>query len=422
MKVWIVSVGEPLPSDGENVRLRRMGNLAQYIATNETDSVDWFSVSFDHYKKKQRVQEDTVLPLKPNYRMHLLWANGYKRNISVARIRHHHMGAKRIFRELERLAKAGDTPDVIVASMEPLEMSSVSVKFAKKYNIPIVVDVRDLWPEIYYEVIPQKLHFLLDIYVRYCAGSLGKTMSGATSIVGLSEDFLQYGLKYARREKQEKDAVIPIGYPNYDYSAYKGNFRHLKERFGIEPDDFIVTFLGNFGNQFDFAPIVAAAQALKAHKDIKFVLCGTGIQMESLQEQVADCSVIFPGWIEKEDIATLTANSHLGLAPYIDSQNYQKNTPNKFGEYLSASLPPILGVGGLMEKLVTEHECGRVYHNGEELTRIVQAFYEDRQLLDRFAKNARALYEARFNAERINAVFYRHLRELAKEDVKNEVV
>ena len=46
MKVWIVSVGEPLPSDGTNVRLRRMGNLAQYITADEKDSVDWFSVSF----------------------------------------------------------------------------------------------------------------------------------------------------------------------------------------------------------------------------------------------------------------------------------------------------------------------------------------------------------------------------------------
>lgn len=418
MKVWIVSVGEPLPSDGANVRLRRMGNLAQYIAANETDSVDWFSVSFDHYKKQQRVEKSTVVQLKPNYRMHLLWANSYKRNISLARIRHHRMGARNILAEMEQMAGEGNLPDVIVASMEPLEMSSVSVQFAKKHNIPIVVDVRDLWPEIYYEVIPQKLHFLLNVYVSYCAGVLHKTMSGATSIVGLSEDFLAYGLKYARREKVEKDAVIPIGYPNYDYSAYKGNFQHLKDRFGIEKDDFIATFLGNFGNQFDFEPIVEAAQALKDHKDIKFVLCGTGIQMESLQKRVADCNVIFPGWIEKEDIATLTANSHLGLAPYIRSQNYEKNTPNKFGEYLSAALPPVLGVDGLMEKLVTENKCGRAYHSGEELTRIVREFYEDRQLLDEYARNARALYEARFNAEKINEVFYAHMKHLTRERVK----
>ena len=35
MKIWIVSVGEPLPIDGDNVRLRRMGNLATYISHSE---------------------------------------------------------------------------------------------------------------------------------------------------------------------------------------------------------------------------------------------------------------------------------------------------------------------------------------------------------------------------------------------------
>ena len=53
MKLWIVSVGEPLPVDGDNTRLRRMGNLASFATQNDVH-VDWFSVSFDHYKKIQR--------------------------------------------------------------------------------------------------------------------------------------------------------------------------------------------------------------------------------------------------------------------------------------------------------------------------------------------------------------------------------
>ena len=68
MKIWIVSVGEPLPTDGANVRLRRMGNLAAFIAENEENQVDWFSVSFEHYKKKQRVHKDTVISVRDNYR------------------------------------------------------------------------------------------------------------------------------------------------------------------------------------------------------------------------------------------------------------------------------------------------------------------------------------------------------------------
>lgn len=418
MNVWIISVGEPLPCDGANVRLRRMGNLAQYISDDENNRVEWFSVSFDHYKKIQRVEDDTDIALRDNYILHLLRVNGYKKNISVSRIIHHLMGAKKIYK---KMCSIDTKPDVIIASMEPLENSSVSVKYAKENNIPIVVDVRDLWPEIYYEVIPEKLHFLLDIYVKHCAKSLSKTMSGTTAILGLSDDFLEYGLKYSQREKRYLDRVIPIGYPNYDYNKYKGNFKLLKERFDIDENDFIISFLGNFGNQFEFSPIVEAAKALKDNTDIKFVLCGTGIQLETLKEETKNCNVIYPGWIEKEDISTLTANSHLGLAPYIDSQNYTKNTPNKFGEYLSASLPPVLGVGGLMERIVTERKCGCRYHSGQELSEIILDFYNDRDKLQTFSENARMLYEEMFNADKINERFVKYLNELSEKGENQNV-
>ena len=80
MRIWIVSVGEPLPVDGENVRLRRMGNLASYISDSGID-VEWFSVSFEHYQKIQRCKKDTDYIINEHYSIHLAHVNGYKRNI-----------------------------------------------------------------------------------------------------------------------------------------------------------------------------------------------------------------------------------------------------------------------------------------------------------------------------------------------------
>lgn len=409
MKIWIVSVGEPLPTDGANVRLRRMGNLAALIAEDADNQVDWFSVSFDHYKKKQRVQKDTVIALKENYRMHLAYVNGYKRNVSVARIVHHALGGKKIFREMCRQT---ELPDVILASMEPLEMSSAAVRFGKKFDVPVIVDVRDLWPEIYYEVIPSQLHFLLNLYVGYCKGTLRKTMSRADSIVGLSPDFLNYGLKYAGRERTELDAVIPIAYPDYDYESYRGRYDIL-ERFGICKDDFLAVFFGNFGNQFDFEPIVEAAGLLKDHPHVKFVLCGTGIQMDDVKARCPD-NVIFTGWIEKEEIMTLSANGAVGIAPYIDSMNYRKNTPNKFGEYLCASLPPLVSVDGMMQQMLSEFECGTKYDNGQQLASIVLSYYENEEKLRTESARARDLYEKRFSGNVVNKEFEDQIEKLVR--------
>ena len=59
MNIWIVSDGEPLPTDNNNVRLRRMGNLTR-ILDQQGHKVIWFSSNFDHYNKNFRSKEDEV--------------------------------------------------------------------------------------------------------------------------------------------------------------------------------------------------------------------------------------------------------------------------------------------------------------------------------------------------------------------------
>ena len=408
MKIWIVSVGEPLPIDGDNVRLRRMGNLATFVSNSDID-VEWFSVSFEHYQKKQRCNKDSDYIVNEHFTLHLAYVNGYKRNISLARIIHHKNAGKGIYKLMKSLEK----PDVILASMEPLEVSSAAVQFANENGIPCIVDVRDLWPEIYYDVIPKALHGLLNIYVNHCSKTLKKTMSSCDSIIGLSNGFLNYGLKYAGRNRKETDAVFPIAYPNYDYASYRDYFDECWGKYGLNKDDFIVVFLGKFGDKFKFDEIVGASEKFIEYKDVKFVLCGNGKHQDEIREKTKE-NVIIPGWIEKKQILSLLSYAKIGIAPYIDSMNYRLNTPNKFGEYLSASLPIAVSVTGEMEALLNKHNCGAYYRNTEDLFNIIDKYYRDKDLQNDASKNARALFEKMFNGDNANAVLLQHIIEISK--------
>lgn len=408
MKIWIVSVGEPIPSDGENVRLRRMGNFAMYASKNNIDVV-WFTVSFEHYNKIQRCENDIIYKINDNFRINISYVSGYKKNISYSRIKHHKQAADRIFYQMSKSEK----PDIIIGSMEPLEVSNSLVRYASINKIPNVIDIRDLWPEIYYDVIPKFLYPVLNIYVKSCKKSLEYTLGNCTSIIGLSKGFLQYGLKYARRRKSDLDTVIPIAYPNYDYCKVKGLFRKFWEKYNISEQDFIITFVGNFGDQFKFNDIIDVANKLKNYTDIKFVLCGKGVQEENVKARTYE-NVIFPGWIEKEEILTLLSKSSLGLAPYIDSMNYRLNTPNKFGEYLSAGLPILVSVCGEMPELLEDYECGFYFGNAQDLEKLIMMYYKNEKLLEYHSQNARALFENKFNGDKINKMILEHLIRVKK--------
>lgn len=408
MKLWIVSVGEPLPVDGVNTRLRRMGNLATFASQQDID-VEWFSVSFDHYKKIQRCEKNTDYKINERFTLHLVKSVSYKRNVSFARIKHHKSAGKSIYDLMNNLEK----PNVIIASMEPLEVSKAAVKYAKENNIPCIVDVRDLWPEIYYDVIPRQLHWALNFYVKACAKTLNYTMSNCDSIVGLSNGFLEYGLKYAKRDRAPNDAVYPIAYPNNDYLAYKDKFEECWGKYGIKQTDFLVIFLGNFGDQFKFDEIIDAAKHFESEEKIKFILCGNGKHEDEIRKSVGS-NVIIPGWIEKEQIFSLISNASIGIAPYIDSMNYRMNTPNKFGEYLSAGLPIAVSVSGEMGKLLASYECGNIYSNSEDLIEIIGNYYGNRELLSNHSANARRLYEDMFNADNSNQKLLDHIIKISK--------
>ena len=175
--------------------------------------------------------------------------------------------------------------------------------------------------------------------------------------------------------------------------------------------------MGNFGDQFRFEEIISAANYLNdKYKDIKFVLCGNGKNEDIIRRSVGK-NVIIPGWIEKEQILSLMCYSKIGIAPYIDSMNYRLNTPNKFGEYLSAGLPIAVSVQGEMDKLLKENQCGASYKTSQDLIDIIEQYYKDSQLQHEHSQNARNLYEEMFNGDTINQKIYNHIK-MVKEGTK----
>src|SRR5512141_468341 len=88
MRIWLITVGEPLPIDGNNDRLLRAGILANNLLGGGHE-VLWWTSSFDHVRKRQRCGTDTTKVLGDRYRITMLHANGYSNNTSLARLLNH---------------------------------------------------------------------------------------------------------------------------------------------------------------------------------------------------------------------------------------------------------------------------------------------------------------------------------------------
>lgn len=412
MDVWLITIGEPLPLPGHDVRLLRTGRLARHLAARG-HRVTWWTSAFDHFTKSRFPVAGSVLRLAPNLELIFLDGAPYRRNVSLARLVNHWQVA-RAFR-----AKARTQPraDVILASLPTIELAYEATRIGGRTGTPVVLDVRDLWPDAFLSVLPPAARtlgrFLLASYVRKAREAL----SVADVLIATSAGYLEWALRYAGRPRQPADAVIPLGYePLDDADSAPGRDREALLALGINPSHKICWFVGTFGRTYDLRPVIEAARALwrAGYQDVQFVLSGAG-ELDTTWRRLAAGApnVVFTGWISRTQIRALMRSAYLGLAAYaVDAP---QGLPNKLFEYMCAGLPIVSSLQGEAENLLRDLECGLTYPPGDSaaLGRAVARLLEEPDLHARMVQRARLAYERYFAASRIDAEFAALLERLA---------
>lgn len=416
MTVWLLTVGEPMPGDGGLGRAWRTGMLAEQLVARGHQVV-WWSSAFDHFSRRLRSPVDTRIALGPGLAVYYLDGMAYRRNVSLARLRNHHQVA----RAFARLAPAQQPPDVILSSLPTLELCDAAVKFGKERDIPVALDVRDLWPDVFFDLVPEAVRPIARHMVPWMTAQLRRSAAGASAILGVTDAFVDWGVAAGRRARTVHDRAFPMGYseraPAEDRLLRAGEFwdGHGIPATGSRP---VFCFFGTFGWMFDFETVLKAAAMLnQPGTGARFVLCGGGERLEQLRQAAAGLdNVLFPGFVGPAEIWTLMRRSVAGLAPYRDFRNFDDNLPNKPIEYLSAGLPIVASHVRVLARLADEHSCGLTYPHGDApaLASALRAIADDPARQQAMTTRARALFERCYVAERVYGEMAGHLEGLAR--------
>ncbi len=415
-RIWLATIGEPLPTDGENERLLRTGILAEQLS-QQGHEVLWWTSSFDHVRKRQRTTQDQSITVREGYDIRLLATNSYPRNVSLRRVKNHRMVAKKFAQQ----ARQKPLPDVIVCSWPLVELCAEAVRFGKANGIPVVLDIRDMWPDAIVDLAPRFLRRAAKLALRGVYREAEYAASNATSIMGITDKIVDWGVGFAGRERSAVDRAFPMGYRKKVVSSEcEGEVTKFWSGHDVcaSKSEFILCFFGTIGRHFEIEPIVKAARQLEqTERKVKFVLCGDGPHLPRWRQLAAECpSIVLPGWVDAAKIRGLMQLSSAGLAPYYSSWDFTISLPNKPIEYLSAGLPVISSLQGELANLLAENDCGMTYQNGQaaDLVRAIAACYDSRNHCARMAKNAAALFQERFVAETVYGQMSDFLTQLAE--------
>ncbi|MBI4423371.1 MAG: glycosyltransferase family 4 protein [Elusimicrobia bacterium] len=416
MRVWLTQTGEPLPTDGPGVRLFRTGILSAALAERGHEGW-WWTSSVAHSRKRQRCGADDAVDLGDRLRIMRLRAAGYARHVSLGRLLSHRDVARRFLRAAASAAR----PDVIVCSLPTLELSLAATAFGRRQGIPVVLDVRDLWPDIFLDRVPSWGRGLSRLALFPFFSMARRACAAATAIIAPTETYVDWGVRKAGRRRTPWDREFPFGYSE---QAPSPEDRLRAEAFWRErgvpgaAGEFLVCFFGTMGRQFDLETVIEAARILQAQgRPIRFVLCGDGDHLPRYRRLAADCAnVLFPGWVSAPEIWRLMRIASVGLAPYHSSESFVIHLPNKPIEYMSAGLPIVSSLQGILRDLLAAYDCGVNYGNARagELVSVLGELQARPERLQELSRNAYALFKGRFTAETVYGGMIDYLRSIAE--------
>lgn len=395
MNIWIVRTSEPLPIDGKNTRLLRMGLLAEFLS-NKNHQLTWFTSDHEHAKGELRFGEDKVIKPNENLELRLYTGINYTKRVSLKRLLYYSQISKKMAKDFEKLQH----PDVVLISIPFIDIAYKAAMFCKKNNIPYILDMRDMWPEVLIIRIFKRFKTIGKLLTFPMNWKLKKISRDANAIWGISDGFLSWGLSKANRKQNQYDRVFYLSNkPNTKEITHLDKAFDYWESHGVskDPNKLIMTYVGNMStHQVALDKIIPWLTDLKI--PYQLIIAGTGDTLD-LYKKLAkgNPNIIFPGWIETDHINALFKIADIALFPYYTTVDFRMSVPNKVIEYLSYKMPIFSNIEGpISEMIVTENAGFYSELKKENYIKAVNEIWNKKSELPEISSNAFKLYERKF--------------------------
>lgn len=358
--------------------------------------------TFCHLKKAQRNKEELNLDGLP-YKMTLIYEKGYPKNICLRRISSYTQFGKNVLKYLTKRK----TPDLIIVSVPSLAVADYVTKYANKNNIPVIVDIQDLWPEAFKMAL--NIPVISDILFYPMKKQAEQIYGNATEIMAVSDTYVEVGKKQNHGCK--------------GLSIYIGTDSELvcQKIEGLVVDkpqnEFWVGYVGALGYSYDIKSCISAVKNLRDRgiENIVLKIMGDGVLKGEFEvfaaEQGVKCD--FTGLLEYGLMMKTLEACDIALNPIVGAS--VSSIINKVSDYAAAGIPVINTQNSLEYRdMLEKYNAGINVENSnhKEMADAIFALYESKELREEMSANARRLFEDRFDRRKTYPRLIERINEL----------
>lgn len=247
--------------------------------------------------------------------------------------------------------------DVLIASSPPFPALLAGALLAAVRRIPLVVELRDLWPD-----------YLVGMGILQGRGSSKalfalerRLLRQASLVVVVTDSFKERVAK--KGVPRERIEVIPNGVDLTRYRSCSMSDARAALADRLPPGvDFLVGYLGTFGRGQYLRQVLEAAELLSQRDSgIHILLVGDGPERDSIagfiaERRLPNVSIWLP--IAREQTPDFYNACNLCLVPLAPVPIFQETVPSKIYEIMACERPVIASVQGEAAAIVEESGGG----------------------------------------------------------------
>jgi glycosyltransferase involved in cell wall biosynthesis len=250
--------------------------------------------------------------------------------------------------------------DVVFATSTPLTIAIPGVFAARKLKVPMVFEVRDLWPEV-----PIAIGALRNPLFKKCAKWLESwAYQNSEAVIALSPG-MRDGVVRAGYDPR-RVAVIPNSCDNQDFAVSTARRDAWRARRSWLGDRILITYPGTFGRINGVGYLVGVAAKLKQFSpDIRILLIGDGVEKEGVIRLAEEAGVLgvnlfVEDMAPKAEMPDVFAGSDMICSLVVDVPELFANSANKVFDALAAGRPLLINHGGWQAEFIKSSNCGVV--------------------------------------------------------------
>src|ERR1044072_531798 len=307
--------------------------------------------------------------------------------------------------------KTAGTYDVVIVTSPPLFVGFSGYLLSRFKRIPLVFEVRDLWPESAIDTGVLKNGLIIKLAYWF-----EKFIYKKATLINVLTPAFYNTLRDKKLVPETKLILIPnaADFSLSDPLLSSFDTAAFRREHGLE-NRFVITYVGAHGVANHLDQVLEAARQLE-DTPVLFLLIGQGMEKPRLQKLAAEQglqNVRFLDPVPKQEVFKYILAADMGASVLKKVDTFKTVYYNKTFDYMACKKPILMAIDGVSRELVETAGAG-TYVEPENIAaynRIIREYLQDPQRLLQEGEHGLRYARANFDRQVLAARYLEHLQQ-----------